>query len=92
MKVALEKDTMVSQDNVKLMQKTNRLQADLKKAQGDLAELKKQYNTDKGPWTQEKQKLYAEIAALKKQIEDLKAELIKRPVPQSVSRQEAENE
>ncbi len=45
-KVALEKDTIVSQDDVKLLQKTNRLQADLKKAQDNLSGLEKKYNVD----------------------------------------------
>ena len=77
---ALQKNVQLEKDNIQLRQEIDRLQADLKKAQDDLAELKKQYNTDKGPWTQEKQKLYAEIAALKKQMEELKTELVKRPL------------
>ena len=89
---ALQKNVQLEKDNIQLRQETDRLQADLKKAQADLAELQNKYNTDKVAWTLENHKLHAEIAALKKQIEDLKAELIKRPVPQSVSRQEAKNE
>ena len=89
---ALQKNVQLEKDNIQLKQETDRLQEDLKKAQDDLAELKKQYNADKVAWTREKQKLYAEIAALKKQIEELKVELAKRLVQQSESRQEAKNE
>ncbi len=76
-KVALEKGTIVSQDDVKLMQKTNRLQADLKKAQDTLSGLEKKYNAATAGFALEKQKLYAEIAALKKQIEELEIALRK---------------
>lgn len=89
---ALQKNVQLEKDNIQLRQETDRLLADLKKAQDDLSEFQKKYNADKVTWTQEKQKLYAKITALKKQIEELKAELIKRPVPQSVSRQETKNE
>ena len=89
---ALQKNVQLEKDNIQLKQEIDRLQTDLRKAQGDLAELQNKYNTDKVAWTQEKQKLYAEIAALKKQIEELKVELAKRLVQQSESRQEAKNE
>lgn len=89
---ALQKNVQLEKDNIQLKQEIDRLQTDLRKAQGDLAELQNKYNTDKVAWTREKQKLYAEIAALKKQIEDLKAELIKRPLPQSNSIPEGKNE
>lgn len=87
---ALQKNVQLEKDNIQLRQETDRLQADLKKAQDDLAELKKQYNTDKGPWTQEKQKLYSEITALKKQIEELNAELAKISLSSKNSQQEAD--
>ena len=89
---ALQKNMQLEKDNIQFRQENARLEVDLKKAQDDLSEFQKKYNADKVTWTQEKQKLYAEIIALKKQIEDLKAELIKRHVPQSVTRQEAKNE
>lgn len=89
---ALQKNVQLEKDNIQLKQETDRLQANLKKAQDDLSEFQKKYNADKVAWTLENQKLYAEIAALKKQIKELKTELVKRPVPQSVSRQETKNE
>lgn len=77
---ALQKNVQLEKDNIQLRQETDRLQADLKKAQDDLSEFQKKYNADKVTWTQGNKKLYAEIAALKKQIEDLKTELAKRPL------------
>ena len=90
--VAFHAITEALQKNVQLEKETDRLQDDLSKAQGDLAALQKQYDASAANFLHEKQKLYAEISALKKQIEELKAELAKRPVPQSVSRQETKNE
>ena len=89
---ALQKNVLLEQSNIQLKQKTNRLQADLSRTQNAFVILQTQYGTSVAICTQEKQKLYAEITALKKQIEELKAELIKRSVPQSSSRQEAKNE
>jgi hypothetical protein len=89
---ALQKNVQLEKDNIQLRQETDRLQADLKKAQDDLAELQNKYNADKVAWIREKQKLYAEITALKKQIEELKTELAKRPLPQSNSILEGKNE
>ena len=88
----LQKNEQFEKDNIQFQQETARLLADLKKAQNDFATLKKQYDASVSDFPREKQKLYAEIAALKKQIKELKTELVKRPVPQSVSRQETKNE
>lgn len=85
---ALQKNVQLEKGNIQLKQEIDRLQANLKKAQDDLAELKKRYNTDKVAWTQKKQKLYTEITVLKKQIEELKAELAKRPLATPVFTQE----
>lgn len=76
--VAFHAITEALQKNVQLEKGTVRLQADLSKAQGDLAALQKQYNDSAASFSQEKQKFHAEITALKKQIEELKAELVKR--------------
>lgn len=73
---ALQKNVQLKKDNIQFRQKTDRLQKDLKNAQNTLAELEKKYKADKVAWTQEKQKLYAEITVLKKQIEELNAKLI----------------
>ena len=73
---ALQKNVQLKKDNIQFRQKTDRLQEDLKNAQNTLAELEKKYKADKVAWTQEKQKLYAEITVLKKQIEELNAKLI----------------
>lgn len=77
---ALQKNVQLEKDNIQLRQETDRLQADLRKAQGDLAELQKKYNADNVVWLQGNKKLYAEITALKKQMEELKTELAKRPL------------
>ena len=63
---ALQKNVQLKKDNIQFRQKTDRLQEDLKNAQNTLAELEKKYKADKVAWTQEKQKLYAEITVLKK--------------------------
>lgn len=89
---ALQKNVQLEKGNIQLKQETARLLADLKKAQADLAELQNKYNADKVAWIREKQKLYAEITALKKQIEELKTELAKRALPQSNSIPEGKNE
>ncbi len=73
---ALQKNVQLKKDNIQFRQKTDRLQEDFKNAQNTLAELEKKYKADKVAWTQEKQKLYAEITVLKKQIEELNAKLI----------------
>lgn len=86
--VAFHAITEALQKNVLLEKETDRLQDDLSKAQGDLAALQKQYDASAANFLHEKQKLYAEISALKKQIEELKAELAKRPVPSPASMQE----
>lgn len=86
--VAFHAITEALQKNVQLEKETDRLQDDLSKAQGDLAALQKQYDASAANFLHEKQKLYAEISALKKQIEELKAELAKRPVPSPASTQE----
>ena len=89
---ALQKNMQLEKDNIQFRQENARLEVDLKKAQDTLSGLEKKYNAATAGFALEKQKLYAEIAALKKQIKELKTELVKRPVPQSVSRQEAKNE
>lgn len=73
---ALQKNVQLKKDNIQFRQKTDRLQEDLKNAQNTLAGLEKKYKADKVAWTQEKQKLYAEITVLKKQIEELNAKFI----------------
>ena len=87
---ALQKNVQLEKDNIQLRQETDRLQAYLKKAQDDLAELQNKYNADKVAWIREKQKLYAEITALKKQIEELNAELAKISLSSKNSQQEAD--
>ena len=87
---ALQKNMQLEKDNIQFRQENARLEVNLKKAQDTLSGLEKKYNAATAGFALEKQKLYAEIAALKKQIKELKTELVKRPVPQSVSRQEAE--
>lgn len=88
--VAFQAITGALQKNVQLEKETDRLQADLKKAQDDLAELKKQYDAFTATCLQEKQKLYSEITALKKQIEELNAELAKISLSSKNSQQEAD--
>lgn len=85
----LQKYGQLEKDNIELKQATDRLQADLKKAQDNLTELQNRYNADKVAWTQEKENLCAEITALKKKIEELNAELAKRPLPSEKLKQEA---
>ena len=85
----LQKYGQLEKDNIELKQATDRLQADLKKAQDNLTELQNRYNDDKVAWTQEKENLCAEITALKKKIEELNAELAKRPLPSEKLKQEA---
>lgn len=78
--VAFHVITEALQKNVQLEKETDRLQTDLSKAQNNLAALQKQYDAFTATCLQEKQKLYSEITALKKQIEELKTELAKRPL------------
>ena len=85
----LQKYGQLEKDNIELKQATDRLQADLKKAQDNLTELQNRYNADKVAWTQEKENLCAEITALKKKIEELNAELAERPLPSEKLKQEA---
>ena len=89
---ALQKNMQLEKDNIQFRQETACLEVNLKKAQDTLSGLEKKYNVATAGFALEKQKLYAEIAALKKQIEELKVELAKRLVQQSESRQEAKNE
>ena len=89
-KIALGKSTVALQENVQFKQKIERLQTDLSKAQGNLAVLQKQYDASIASCLQERQKIHAVIAGLKKQIEELKAELAKRPLPPPVAMQEGQ--
>ena len=77
---ALQKNVQLEKGNIQLKQETARLEVNLKKAQDTLSGLEKKYNAATAGFALEKQKLYAEIAALKKQIEELKTELAKRPL------------
>ena len=89
---ALQKNVQLEKGNIQLKQETARLEVNLKKAQDTLSGLEKKYNAATTGFALEKQKLYAEITALKKQIEELKTELAKRPLPQSNSIPEGKNE
>lgn len=89
---ALQKNMQLEKDNIQFRQENARLEVNLKKAQDTLSGLEKKYNAATAGFALEKQKLYSEIIALKKQIKELKTELVKRPVPQSVSKQETKNE
>ena len=62
----------------------------MSKAQNNLAALQKQYDAFMATCLQEKQKLYSEITALKKQIEELNAELAKISLSSKNSQQEAD--
>ena len=88
--VAFHAITEALQKNVQLEKETDRLQTDLSKAQNNLAALQKQYDAFTATCLQEKQKLYSEITALKKQIEELNAELAKISLSSENSQQEAD--
>ena len=88
--VAFHAITEALQKNVQLEKETDRLQTDLSKAQNTLAALQKQYDAFTATCLQEKQKLYSEITALKKQIEELNAELAKIALSSKNSQQEAD--
>ena len=87
--VAFHAITEALQKNVQLEKETDRLQTDLSKAQNNLAALQKQYDAFTATCLQETQKLYSDITDLKKQIEELNAELAKRPLPSEKLKQEA---
>ena len=74
---ALQKNVQLEKDNIQFRQETARLEVNLKKAQDTLSGLEKKYNAATAGFALEKQKLYAEIAALKKQIEELEIALRK---------------
>lgn len=88
--VAFHAITEALQKNVQLEKETDRLQTDLSKAQNTLAALQKQYDAFTATCLQEKQKLYSEITALRKQIEELNAELAKISLSSKNSQQEAD--